>query len=74
MPLYEFVCGDCHSEQELLVRHEETPVCESCGGTRLTKLLSVPIAHSTSGDAATRPAGGSPGPCGAHCGCHPRGG
>jgi putative FmdB family regulatory protein len=70
MPLYEFVCPDCQREQELLVRHDETPVCENCGGKRLAKLLSLPIAHSAGESGASR-AGGSSGSCGAHCGCHP---
>jgi putative FmdB family regulatory protein len=68
MPLYEFVCRDCECEQELLVRGEETPKCESCGSGQLTKLLSAPVAHSSS-------AGSAPGPtpsggCGSGCACH----
>jgi putative FmdB family regulatory protein len=70
MPLYEFFCPDCQREQELLVRHDETPVCEHCGSKRLSKLLSVPIAHSGSNELGGRP-GNGPGPCGSHCGCHP---
>jgi putative FmdB family regulatory protein len=68
MPLYEFFCPDCQKEQEQLVRGDETPACESCGGQRLTKLLSVPAMHS-GGDAGPRPQGG--GSCGSGCGCHP---
>ncbi|MBA3482305.1 MAG: zinc ribbon domain-containing protein [Pirellulales bacterium] len=68
MPLYEFLCPDCHKEQEHLVRGSETPACESCGGQRLTKLLSVPAMHAA-GD-GPRPQSG-PGPCGSSCGCHP---
>lgn len=70
MPLYEFVCRDCECEQELLVRGEETPVCETCGGEQLTKLLSAPVAHSagTSGGSSAQsfPTGG----CGSGCACH----
>ena len=69
MPLYEFVCPDCHKEQEHLVRGAESPACDSCGGGRLTRLLSVPAMH-TAGDAAPRPQTG-PGPCSSTCGCHP---
>ena len=70
MPLYEFVCGECQSEQELLVRAEERPVCENCGSSHLTKLLSAPAAH-------TMNSGGNPGRnmppgnCGSGCGCFP---
>jgi putative FmdB family regulatory protein len=70
MPLYEFVCRDCGREQEILIRGSETPECESCGGGKLAKLLSTPIAH-VAGASAPRPEGGSSGGCGAHCGCHP---
>jgi putative FmdB family regulatory protein len=69
MPLYDFVCRDCHQEQELLVRGEETPACEACGGSQLTKLLSVPVAHSTSAESnslRSLPSGG----CGSGCACH----
>jgi len=45
MPLYEYTCDSCRREFELLVRGEERPACPECGGTRLEKLLSVPVAH-----------------------------
>ncbi len=67
MPLYEFVCQQCEREQELLVRGEETPLCEACGSTRLTKLLSAPAAHSSSSRPESPPAGS----CGSGCGCFP---
>jgi putative FmdB family regulatory protein len=68
MPLYEFVCRECEREQEILVRGEESPKCESCGSSQLTKLLSAPVAHSNSGGGAPRelPSGG----CGSGCACH----
>lgn len=71
MPLYEFVCRDCEKEQELLVRGDEQPVCESCGGLQLAKLLSVPAAH-LAGEGVARPMAGPAG-CGggSGCGCHP---
>jgi putative FmdB family regulatory protein len=69
MPLYEFICRDCDHEQELLVRGEEVPKCESCGGEKLTKLLSTTIAHSTgSASPGSLPMGG--GGCGSGCACH----
>jgi len=46
MPIYEYLCRDCGQEFELLVRGQETPVCPSCGHTRLTRHWSVPAAHS----------------------------
>ncbi|MCA9237389.1 MAG: zinc ribbon domain-containing protein [Planctomycetales bacterium] len=72
MPLYEFVCQDCRREQELLVRGEELPECEACGGVRLTRLLSVPAAH-TAGSGSPASQGPPPGPCGGSCSCFPGG-
>jgi putative FmdB family regulatory protein len=70
MPLYEFVCRDCQKEQEHLVRGDETPTCESCGGVKLSKLLSVPaVGHLGGEGAGPRPMGGGGG-CGTGCGCH----
>lgn len=67
MPLYEFVCHDCQREQELLIRGQETPQCESCGSESLQKLLSVPAAHAAKTSSTAPPAG----PCGSSCGCFP---
>lgn len=69
MPLYEFLCQDCRKEQELLVRGDEQAECGQCGSRRLTKLLSVPVAHGSSG--GPRPDDTPPGPCGSQCGCFP---
>jgi len=74
MPLYEFVCQNCSREQELLVRDEQSQRCESCGSTRLTRLLSVPAAHSVGervGQNTSLGSNGQPGPCGSSCGCYP---
>jgi putative FmdB family regulatory protein len=46
MPLYEYHCPGCSSEFELLIRGQEQPVCPTCGGKQLSKLLSVPAAPS----------------------------
>jgi putative FmdB family regulatory protein len=71
MPLYEFVCRECKCEQEILVRGSESPVCGSCGGQQLVKLLSIPAAHSTGAEPGPKRASGPSGSCGAGCGCHP---
>jgi putative FmdB family regulatory protein len=66
MPLYEYVCNDCHREFELLIRGSERPACEDCGSERLTKLLSVPAAHSAGSTSFGQSACDFPsqGPCG----------
>lgn len=48
MPIYEYACRKCDRTIELLIRGNERPECPSCGSVDLSKLLSVPAAHSTS--------------------------
>ena len=48
MPLYEYNCPDCNQEFELLIRGQEQPACPTCGKKHLTRLLSVPAAHTAS--------------------------
>jgi len=63
MPIFEYRCDDCQREFEALVRSSTQPACPQCGGTHLSKLLSV---FATAGAPAQEPAfAGSP--CGA-CG------
>ncbi|QSA99234.1 zinc ribbon domain-containing protein [Methylococcus sp. EFPC2] len=42
MPLYDYRCPDCDKTFELLVKISDTPVCPSCGGQHLEKLVSKP--------------------------------
>jgi putative FmdB family regulatory protein len=46
MPIYEYACAKCGHEFETLVRGGEQPVCARCGDPNLTKLLSIPAAHT----------------------------
>lgn len=70
MPIYEFICGDCHSEFEELVNGSLKPTCPKCQGKKLTKKLSLIAAPATgnkkdAGFCAPTPRGG----CGVpHCG------
>jgi putative FmdB family regulatory protein len=66
VPIYEYVCRDCHQQFELIVRGSNAPACTACGSPNLQKQLSVFAAH-TKQAAAPRAAG----PCGT-CG-DPRG-
>ncbi len=72
MPIYEYVCMECESHFEELVRGDETPRCPDCGAKKVSRQLSV-FARAR-GTAATTPvfSGGSPrsgGCCGGSCGC-----
>jgi putative FmdB family regulatory protein len=46
MPIYEYQCKSCSHQFETLVRRNETPVCESCGGADLERLMSLPTVKS----------------------------
>jgi putative FmdB family regulatory protein len=72
MPLYEYACGKCHREFELLIRGHEKPECPHCGSKKLDKLLSVPAAHTANSSlpvCSVAPPGGCGSPtCGmGHC-------
>jgi putative FmdB family regulatory protein len=41
MPLYDFRCKSCDHEFEALVRTGDVPVCPSCKGQDLERLLST---------------------------------
>jgi putative FmdB family regulatory protein len=41
MPLYEFRCGACGAEFEVLVRGSQPPSCPACSCTTVDRLTSV---------------------------------
>ena len=41
MPIYDYHCGQCHKDFELLVSHSSVPVCPDCGSQQLEKRLSL---------------------------------
>ena len=66
MPIYEYVCMQCESHFEELVRNGEEPPCPDCGGSKVQKQFSVFATHG----AEARPSfGGGGGCCGGSCGC-----
>ena len=72
MPIYEFHCGKCEQDCELLIRSSnwKGTKCPNCGSGRLSKKLSV-FASSGGGAPAKASKGGScngSGGCGG-CGC-----
>jgi putative FmdB family regulatory protein len=66
MPIYEFHCGKCGADSEILVRSSrwKGTSCPKCGSKRLAKKLSV--FASGGGQDSSEPAGctGVPGSCG----------
>jgi len=40
MPLYDFICGKCGSEFELLLMGSEKPRCPECGSEEVKKQMS----------------------------------
>jgi putative FmdB family regulatory protein len=71
VPIYEYVCMQCESHFEELVRNGEQPNCPECGDANVRKQLSVFSAHGSSTQPSfdTGPAPRSGGCCGGSCGC-----
>jgi putative FmdB family regulatory protein len=67
MPIFEYVCHDCHHGFETLVRSGSVPECPQCHSTQLEKQLSVFATAAAAPEAVPAMAG----PCGS-CG-HPDG-
>jgi putative FmdB family regulatory protein len=66
VPIYEYVCMECESHFEELVRNGEAIACPDCGAGHVVKQLSVFATHGT----AAQPSFGSGGGCcGGSCGC-----
>ena len=72
VPIYEYVCMECESHFEELVRNGEEPDCPDCTSSNVRKQFSVFASTSASGHgAADQPTYGSSGGgcCGGSCGC-----
>ena len=41
MPIYEYNCGDCGDDCELLVFKNDEPTCPKCGSKSLNKKMSA---------------------------------
>ncbi|MBT5926780.1 MAG: zinc ribbon domain-containing protein [Verrucomicrobia bacterium] len=65
MPIYEFKCGSCHQENEILVRSHDWSgtQCPDCGSHQLEKKLSV-FAASAPESETMPPCSGNPSACG----------
>ncbi|MDQ3867535.1 MAG: zinc ribbon domain-containing protein [Actinomycetota bacterium] len=69
MPIYEYVCMECESHFEELLRVDDAdPSCPDCGASKSRRVFSVLAAHGT----AEQPSFGGTsagGCCGGSCGC-----
>jgi len=66
VPIYEYVCMECESHFEELVRGDEQVQCPECSAANVKKQFSVFAAHG----ASLQPSfGGGGGCCGGSCGC-----
>ena len=65
MPIYEFHCGKCGQDLEVLVRSSawEGTKCPQCGSSKLEKKLSV-FASSDGAQAVPASCAGQPKSCG----------
>ncbi|MCM2252074.1 MAG: zinc ribbon domain-containing protein [Ramlibacter sp.] len=70
MPIYEYVCQQCATEFEALVRSDTVPECPSCHSAELRKVLSIFATGSSTPDPAPAPTAcggcahaGAPGGC-----------
>ena len=63
MPIFEYLCRDCHHRFETLVSASRQPSCPHCESRALDKQLSV-FAVSTRSGADIGPATGPCGSCG----------
>jgi putative FmdB family regulatory protein len=66
VPIYEYVCMECESHFEELVRGEEQICCPDCQASNVRRQLST---FAALGTATTPSFGSSGGCCGGSCGC-----
>ena len=55
MPIYEYVCKSCKHEFEALLRSSKSadPACESCGGSKVERRMSMPAVKTETTKAAS---------------------
>jgi putative FmdB family regulatory protein len=63
MPIFEYVCKQCHHEFETLIYGSQKAECPNCHGGKLDARLSL-FAVSTKAPATTAPSVGACGSCG----------
>jgi putative FmdB family regulatory protein len=71
MPIYEFHCGKCERDSEILVRSTnwKDSACPHCGSKKLSKKFSTFASAGTGNPTSSKNSGGGHG-CGGACSCH----
>jgi len=69
VPIYEYVCMECESHFEELVRGGEAVACPDCSATNVVKQFSSFAVHGVTKPVSVRAGGGGGGCCGGSCGC-----
>ena len=70
MPIYEYVCMECESHFEELVRGEEQVACPGCAATNVSRQFSSFAVHGVTKSVTKVTTGGDGGGCcGGSCGC-----
>ena len=70
MPIYEYVCMQCESHFEELVRGEQQVACPDCAATKVSRQFSTFAVHGASKQPSIKSSGGGGGGCcGGSCGC-----
>ena len=64
MPILEYLCKECEQQFETIVLGAQQPVCPSCHGTKLERLLSVFAVGGKGASFADRESFGPCGTCG----------
>jgi putative FmdB family regulatory protein len=69
MPIYEYVCMECESHFEELVRYGEQVCCPDCTASNVRRQFSVFAAHGTAATPSFGETASGGGCCGGSCGC-----
>jgi putative FmdB family regulatory protein len=69
MPIYEYVCMECESHFEELVRGDEQVACPDCSAANVARQFSSFAVHGLAKVPASGGGGGGGGCCGGSCGC-----
>jgi putative FmdB family regulatory protein len=64
MPIYEYICKECHHQFEALVYGKQKAECPKCHATKLDPQLSVFAVSAKSAASAAQPSAGPCGSCG----------